>query len=184
MWVSTLTSRPSTLQAALLSAGNAPKATLRHLAAPAMRAQMTIGVGIMVLQQFSGINAIVFYRCVRPHRDGKELRIGRVHTPPARFPYAHFLILYYPPLDTYARTLTNQHGSHRQCRRNDATCTELAHADMTTLPKVDISCTALSLMPTVNGNTVRSFSTHGQQSAAKGSSTTVSRSDIRLILTF
>jgi hypothetical protein len=35
--------------------------------------------------------------------------------------------------------------------------------------------------PTVNGNTVRSFSTHGQQSAAQGSSTTVSRSDIRLI---
>jgi hypothetical protein len=38
-----------------------------------------------------------------------------------------------------------------------------------------------SLIPTVNGNTVRSFSTHGHQSAAKGSSTTVSRSDIRLI---
>jgi hypothetical protein len=35
--------------------------------------------------------------------------------------------------------------------------------------------------PPVNGNTVRSFSTHGQQSAAKGSSTTVLRSDIRLI---
>ena len=33
----------------------------------------------------------------------------------------------------------------------------------------------------VNGNTVRSFSTHGQQSAVKGSSTNVSRSDIRLI---
>jgi hypothetical protein len=32
-----------------------------------------------------------------------------------------------------------------------------------------------------NGNTVRNFFTHGQQSAAKGSSTTVSRSDIRLI---
>jgi hypothetical protein len=46
------------------------------------------------------------------------------------------------------------------------------------LPKVDTSCTALSLMPTVNGNTVRSFSTHGHQSAAKGSSTTVSRSGI------
>jgi hypothetical protein len=42
-------------------------------------------------------------------------------------------------------------------------------------------CTTPSLIPTVNGNTVRSFSTHGQQSAAKGSSTTVSRSDIRLI---
>jgi hypothetical protein len=36
------------------------------------------------------------------------------------------------------------------------------------------------LIPTVNGNTVRSFSTHGQQSASKGSSTTVSRSDIQL----
>jgi hypothetical protein len=32
-----------------------------------------------------------------------------------------------------------------------------------------------------NANTVRSFSTHGQPPAAKGSSTTVSRSDIRFI---
>ena len=39
-------------------------------------------------------------------------------------------------------------------------------------------------MPTVNGNTVRSFSTHGQLSAAKGSLTAVSRSDIRLIQHF
>jgi hypothetical protein len=46
------------------------------------------------------------------------------------------------------------------------------------------TATALSLIPTVNGNTARSFSTHGQQSAAKGSSTTVSRSDIRLIQHF
>jgi hypothetical protein len=37
------------------------------------------------------------------------------------------------------------------------------------------------LIITANGNTVRSFFTHGHQSAAKGSSTTVSRSDIRLI---
>ena len=53
----------------------------------------------------------------------------------------------------------------------------------TALPKVDTICTAPSLIPTINGNTVRSFSTgtHGQQSAAQGSSTTVSRSDIRLI---
>jgi hypothetical protein len=56
-----------------------------------------------------------------------------------------------------------------------------ARAEMTMLPKVDTKCTTPSLMPTVTGNTVRSFSTHGQQSAAKGSSTTVSRSDIRLI---
>jgi hypothetical protein len=34
---------------------------------------------------------------------------------------------------------------------------------------------------TVNGNTVRSFSAHRHLSAAQGSSTTVSRSDIRLI---
>jgi hypothetical protein len=51
----------------------------------------------------------------------------------------------------------------------------------TTLPKVETNCTAPSLKPTVNGNTVRCFSTHGHQSAAKGSSTTVSRSDIRLV---
>jgi hypothetical protein len=55
---------------------------------------------------------------------------------------------------------------------------------MTTLTKVDTSCTALSLIPTVNGSTVRSFSTHGHQSAAKGSLTTVSRFDIRLIQHF
>ena len=41
--------------------------------------------------------------------------------------------------------------------------------------------TAPSLTPS---RTVHSFSTHGHRSAAKGSSTTVSRSDIRLILTF
>jgi hypothetical protein len=40
---------------------------------------------------------------------------------------------------------------------------------------MDTKCTTPSLIPTVN--TVRSFSSHGQQSAAKGSSTTVSRSD-------
>jgi hypothetical protein len=47
--------------------------------------------------------------------------------------------------------------------------------------QVETNCTALSLIPTVNGNMVRSFSTHGHQSAAKGSLTTVSCSDIRLI---
>ena len=46
---------------------------------------------------------------------------------------------------------------------------------------LNTKCTALSLISTVNGNTVRSFSTHGQQPAAQGSSTTVSRSDIQLI---
>jgi hypothetical protein len=49
-----------------------------------------------------------------------------------------------------------------------------ARAVVKTLPKVDSNCTKPSLIPTVNGNTVRSFSTHGQQSAAQGSSTTVS----------
>jgi hypothetical protein len=59
-----------------------------------------------------------------------------------------------------------------------------ARAEMTALPKVDTNCTAPSLIPTANGYTVSSFSTHGQQSAAKGSSTTVSRSDIRFIQLF
>jgi hypothetical protein len=53
-----------------------------------------------------------------------------------------------------------------------------AHAEVTALPNVDTKCTAPSLIPTVNGNTVRSSSTHGQQSAAQGSSTAASRSDI------
>jgi hypothetical protein len=66
-----------------------------------------------------------------------------------------------------------------QCRRNDAT--EFDHAEMTALSKGDTNCAAPSLIPTVNGNTVLSFSTHGQQSAANGSLTTVARSDIRLI---
>jgi hypothetical protein len=48
-------------------------------------------------------------------------------------------------------------------------------------PQSQLGCTTPFLIPTGNGNTVRSFSTHGQQSAAKGSSTAVSRSDIRLI---
>jgi hypothetical protein len=56
-----------------------------------------------------------------------------------------------------------------------------ARAEMTALPKVDTNCTAPPLIPTVNGNTVLSFSTHGHQSAAKGSATAASRSDIRLI---
>jgi hypothetical protein len=67
------------------------------------------------------------------------------------------------------RPLTNQHGSHRQ--RGSADIMMLpssAHADMTTLRKVDANCTAPSLIPTVNGDTVRSFSTHEHQSAAKG----------------
>jgi hypothetical protein len=38
--------------------------------------------------------------------------------------------------------------------------------------------------PHLNGSTVRCFSTHGQQPAAKGSSTTVSRFDIRPIQHF
>jgi hypothetical protein len=59
--------------------------------------------------------------------------------------------------------------------------TSAAPHHQTALPKVDTDCTTPPLIPTANGNTVRSFSTHGQQSSAKGSSTTVSRSDIRLI---
>jgi hypothetical protein len=50
---------------------------------------------------------------------------------------------------------------------------------------MDTNCTAPSLIPTVTGNTVRSFPTHGQLSAAaQGSSANVSRSDIRSIQHF
>jgi hypothetical protein len=41
-----------------------------------------------------------------------------------------------------------------------------ARAEVKTPPKVDANCTAPSLIPTGNGNTVRSFSSHGQQPAA------------------
>jgi hypothetical protein len=40
-------------------------------------------------------------------------------------------------------------------------------AELTALLKMDTKCTTPSPIPTVNGNTVRSFSTHGQQSAAQ-----------------
>jgi hypothetical protein len=79
------------------------------------------------------------------------------------------------------------HGTHPTLPRSRAvhaltpsgSCS--ARGEMTALHKVETNCTAPSLIPTVNGNMVRSFSTHGQQSAAQGISTTVSRSDIRLI---
>jgi hypothetical protein len=56
-----------------------------------------------------------------------------------------------------------------------------ARAEMTALPKVDTNCTALSLIPTVNGNTVRRFYYARTTVRSQGSSTAVSRSDIRLI---
>jgi hypothetical protein len=63
-----------------------------------------------------------------------------------------------------------------------------ARAEMTALPQGDTKRTTPFLIPTgtgtCTGTTVRSFSTHGQQSAAQGSSTPVSRSDIRLIQHF
>jgi hypothetical protein len=81
--------------------------------------------------------------------------------------------------DTNAHTLTSQHGATGDA--DTMTLPSSARAEMTALLKVDTSCTAPSLIPTVNGDKVRSFSTHGKQPAAKGSSTTVSRFDIRLI---
>ena len=47
--------------------------------------------------------------------------------------------------------------------------------------KMDTDCTALSLIPTVNGNTVRSFNYARTTVRSQGGSSTVSRSDIRLI---
>jgi hypothetical protein len=52
-------------------------------------------------------------------------------------------------------------------------------AEVTAPLKVGTKCTTPSLIPTVNGNTVRNFPTHGQLSAAQGSPTTVSAFDIR-----
>mmetsp|Transcript_39297 Transcript_39297/g.65997 ORF Transcript_39297/g.65997 Transcript_39297/m.65997 type:complete len:514 (-) Transcript_39297:322-1863(-) len=49
------------IHSALAATANQPTATLKDLLAPQMRKQMVIGVGMMVLQQFSGINAVVFY---------------------------------------------------------------------------------------------------------------------------
>jgi hypothetical protein len=43
-----------------------------------------------------------------------------------------------------------------------------ALAELTTPPKTGTNCTTPSLIPTVTGNTVHSFSTHGQLSAAQG----------------
>jgi hypothetical protein len=80
-------------------------------------------------------------------------------------------------------TLRNPHA-HKRTNANAHTLTRAARAEMTTLLKVDTKCTAPSLVPTVNGNKVRSLSTHGHLSAAQGSSTNVSRSDIRLIQHF
>jgi len=51
----------ASIQSALRSHANEPKATLKDLLHPGLRQQLTIGVGIMILQQFSGINAIIFY---------------------------------------------------------------------------------------------------------------------------
>ena len=84
-------------------------------------------------------------------------------------------------------TCSSRYQLH-SCQRNRAGVARrrrelISRPKVTTLPKVDTNCTAPSLIPTVNGNTVPSFSTHGHQSAAKGSPTTVSRSDITFLNT-
>jgi hypothetical protein len=81
----------------------------------------------------------------------------------------------------HLRRALRAHPAGHRARLEDQGSSERC---VTALPKVDTNCNAPSLIPTVNGNTVRSFSTHGQQSAAQGSSATVSRSDIRLIQYF
>jgi hypothetical protein len=61
-------------------------------------------------------------------------------------------------------------SSHWQRRRNDAT--ELAHADMTALPKTDTNYTALSLIPTITGNTFAASLRTDTCPQRKGSSST------------
>ena len=69
-------------------------------------------------------------------------RVSGVSSPPTRIPTLGNTATHTHTPTHNARTLTNQHGSHWQRRRNDAT--ELAHADMTALPKTDTNYTALS----------------------------------------
>ena len=52
-----------------------------------------------------------------------------------------------------------------------------ANAERATPPKMDTNCTALSLIPTVTGNTARSFYYARTTVRSQGGSTTVSRSD-------
>jgi hypothetical protein len=78
-------------------------------------------------------------------------------------------------VDAQRRQQAGHHHRHQGRRRPLPSAHPPAHPSTPTAPH------RTSLIPTGNGNTVRSFSTHGQQAAAKGSSSTVSRSDIRLI---
>jgi hypothetical protein len=59
------------------------------------------------------------------------------------------------------------HSATQRCSPQSAPHPPPPHAR-----EMGTNCAALPLIPTVNGYTVRSFSTHGQQSAAKGSSAT------------
>jgi hypothetical protein len=63
--------------------------------------------------------------------------------------------------------------------------TELAHADMTALPKTDTNCTALSLMPAIIGNTfAASLRTDICPQRKEGSSTSHARNPFNLNLFF
>ncbi len=49
------------VQASLKAESNQPRATFRHLFKPTMKLVLTIGIGVAVLQQITGINAVFFY---------------------------------------------------------------------------------------------------------------------------
>jgi hypothetical protein len=55
---------------------------------------------------------------------------------------------------------------------------------MTTPPKMDTKCTTLSLIPTVNDNTVRNFPTNEQLSAAQGNPTSCLNFDFAILNLF
>jgi hypothetical protein len=59
-------------------------------------------------------------------------------------------------------------------RPPSSVCSRFLSMDATCAVQPRTHLSAPSLIPPVNGNTVRSFSTHGKPSAAQGSSTTVS----------
>jgi hypothetical protein len=143
-------------------------ATLHPVPTPPTSPNTTLSPGV-----FSGQRACQHAQLGIPET-GSRADSG---TPPAASRPLHSLTL----LQALAKALSGATGLEGSYRR--AVAAELADEALQWIATrtVDVVTPSPSLIPTVNGNTVRSFSTHGQQSAAKGSSATVSRSDIRII---
>jgi hypothetical protein len=70
----------------------------------------------------------------------------------------------------------SQHGRHDRLRRHDDANEPELLLSCDDATKMDTNCTALSLIPTGNGNTVRSFYCARTTVRSQGSSTKASRS--------